>query len=444
VFVALKLSVRGFKRRDTGLKTELSPITSPIIGEEQIALLRNNPLFGELPRGELKYLAYTLNRLSLEPGTVICRENEPGDSFYIVISGSVDVIMGLETPDEKLLATHEAGEHIGEMSLVIPGGKRSASLRTRVKSQLWVMNRDDFDELLHRQPHVAYSMVKVMSNRLRNSDNAAFHDLRAKNRQLQLAYDELKAAQEQIIEKEKLEKELQLAAEIQISLLPRSLPSMAGVDFGGHMDPARSVGGDLFDVFQLDEYRVGVLIGDVADKGVPSAIFMARTHALLTAESLRGGAPGEVLHSVNSYLTRLEQGDLFVTVIYGIIDVRTGIFTYARAGHELPVLLTGPGVSADLPKKESLPIGIFPEIPLDEQSVLIPPGGTLLLFTDGMCDCRNPQGEEYGRQRINNGLANLHGQTAQIACDTLIQSLLDFRQGAPQDDDVTLVLLHRS
>jgi serine phosphatase RsbU (regulator of sigma subunit) len=413
------------------------------MNDVQIALLRQVPLFNELPRGELKYLAYTLNRLSLEPQTIIFREGEIGESFYIVISGNVDVIMGMDTPDEKLLVTLGPGEYTGEMSLVIPGGKRSASIRTSTTSNLWVMTRDDFDELLHRQPQVAYAMVKVMSNRLRNSDSKAFNDLRDKNHQLQTAYDELKAAQEQIIEKGRLEKELQLAAGIQMSLLPRTLPMAAGVDFGGYMEPARSVGGDLYDVFTLDENRTGVLIGDVADKGIPSAIFMARTHALLTAESLRGGTPGDVLRSVNAYLTRLEDGDLFVTVTYGIFDVRDGIFSYARAGHELPVLVSAAGQVADLPKKDSLPIGIFPQIPLDEQSVTIPAGGTLLLYTDGMCDCRNPQGEEYGRQRILANLAGLHGLSAEKACEGLINSLLDFRRDAPQDDDVTLVTVHR-
>lgn len=418
--------------------------TSPLINDETIALLRQVPLFSELPLGELKYLAYTLDRLTFEPQMVVCRENEIGDSFYVVIDGSLDVIMGMDSPDEKLLATHGPGQHVGEMSMVIPGGKRSASVRARERSHLWVMTRADFDELLHRQPHIAYTMVKVISSRLRNSDSAAFNDLREKNRQLQSAYDELKAAQEQIIEKERLEKELQLAAEIQMSILPRNLPSLPGVDFGGHMDPARSVGGDFYDVFQLDEDRTGVLIGDVADKGVPSAIFMARTHALLTAESLRGGTPGEVLRSVNTYLTRLDQGDIFVTVTYGIFDVRTGVFTYARAGHELPVLVSASGEVADLPKSTSLAIGLFPEIPLDEQLITIPAGGTLLLFTDGMCDCRNPQGEEFGYTRIISALTALHGLTAQTACEGLVKALLDFRQGAAQDDDVTLVTLHRA
>ncbi len=425
-------------------KSRIDPNTSPLISAEQITLLRQVPLFIDLPLGELKYLAYTMNRLSLKPNAVIFREGEIGESFYIVINGNVNVIMGMDTPDEKLLATLGPGEYTGEMSLVIPGGKRSASIRTSSSSNLWVMTRDDFDELLHRQPHVAYALVKVMSSRLRNSDNKAFNDLREKNHQLQTAFDELKTAQAQIIEKEKLEKELQLAAEIQMSLLPRTLPVQAGVDFGGYMEPARRIGGDLYDVFKLDENRTGVLIGDVADKGIPSAIFMARTHALLTAESLRGGTPGDVLRSVNAYLTRLEEVDLFVTVTYGIFDVRSGVFSYARAGHELPVLVNSSGIVIDLPKKDSLPIGIFPQIPLDEQVITIPPGGTLLLFTDGMCDCRNPLGEEFGRQRILTNLTSLHGLSAGEVCAGLVKSLLDFRQDAPPDDDVTLVTLHRA
>jgi len=424
------------------LKPKTRSKTSPLVSEESLDLLRQMPLLSELPLGELKYLAYTLKRLTLEPDTIVFRESEIGDSFYIVIDGSLDVIMGIGTQDEKLLATHGPGQYFGEMSLFILDGRRSASVRARERSHLWIMNRDDFDGLLDRQPRVAYAMVKVLSDRLRNSDNAAFNDLREKNRQLQTAYDELKTAQAQIIEKEKLEKELQLAAEIQMSILPRDLPALQGVDFGGHMDPARSVGGDFYDIFWLDEDRVGLLIGDVADKGVPSAIFMARTHALLTAESLRGGGPGEVLRSVNTYLTRLDQGDLFVTVIYGIFDVRTGVFTYARAGHELPVLVSDLGEAMELPRRESLALGLFPDIPLDEQYITIPAGGTLLLFTDGMCDCRSPQGEAFGHERIIATLSALRGLSARLTCEGLVNALLEFRQDAAQDDDVTLVTLH--
>ncbi len=433
--------------------TENLSTSSSTIREDLITLLRQLPLFTDLPRGELKYLAYTLNQLSLPTQTVVFREGEIGDSFYIVLSGKLEVLMALDTPDEKLLAMLGPGEYTGEMSLVIPGGKRSASIRTVTSSQLLVMTREDFDELLHRQPHLAYTMVKVISKRLRNSDQAAFHDLREKNQQLQTAYDELKDAQAQLIDKERMEKELQLAAGIQMSMLPQHLPVLPGVDFGGYMEPARSVGGDLYDVFQIDEQRVGVLIGDVTDKGVPSAIFMARAHALLTAEGLRGAAPGQVLRSVNSYLTRMEPDpdqtpglltDLFVTVIYGIYDLVSAEFRFARAGHELPLLVSVSGEVQPLSQGPALPLGLFPEIPLDEQSVTIPAGGTLLLFTDGMCDCRSPQGEEFGRDRILRVLSGLKGHNARDTCAGLVAALADFCQDAVQDDDVTLVTLHRA
>ncbi|HEY3313459.1 MAG TPA: cyclic nucleotide-binding domain-containing protein, partial [Anaerolineales bacterium] len=145
-----------------------------LIREDLIALLREMSLFKELPRGELKYLAYSLRSLAMDANEIIFRENDDGESFYIVISGQVDVIMAMDTPDEKLLGTLGPGEYTGEMSLVIPGGKRSASVRTRSASQLLVMTREDFDELLHRQPRVAYAMVKVISTRLRRADNIAF------------------------------------------------------------------------------------------------------------------------------------------------------------------------------------------------------------------------------------------------------------------------------
>jgi phosphoserine phosphatase RsbU/P len=421
----------------------LSPQTQPI-DEELVAVLRQVPLFSELPRGELKYLSYTLHTIEVEPNTLVFEEGETGETFAIVIQGHVDVVMSAGTTDEKLLTTLGPGEYVGEMSLLIPGGKRSASVRSQSHARMWIITREDFDELLHRQPHVAYAMIKVMSERLRRSDNAAFRDLVEKNRELQTAYDDLKAAQAQIIEKERLEKELQLAAQIQVSILPRTFPHALGFDFGGHMDPARAVGGDFYDIFQIDAHRVGVLIGDVADKGVPSAIFMARAHALLTAQGLEGKPPAAVLRSVNDYLTRLDPTNLFVTVIYGIVDIRSGEFTYARAGHELPMLVHANGEVFIPLMESSLPIGLFEQISYREQSILFAPGDSLLLFTDGMCDCRNPQGEEFGHQRLQDTFRALACRPAQAACDGLVQNLLDFRQEAFQDDDVTLVTVHRA
>jgi sigma-B regulation protein RsbU (phosphoserine phosphatase) len=271
---------------------------------------------------------------------------------------------------------------------------------------------------------------------------SSVHDLQEKNRLLQQAYDELKAAQAQIIEKERLERELQVAAQIQISILPQELPHTAQVDFGARMVPARMVGGDFYDVFTLSGERFGVVVGDVADKGVPSAIFMARTHALIAAETAHGGTAGDILRRVNAHLIKLEQAELFVTVLFGILDGQKHEFAYARAGHESPLLLTADGMVEVPARAPGQPVGMFDGLLLDERAISLPAGSTLLLFTDGMTDGRNPAGEPFGRERLQATLAGLAGRPAQAVCDSLLEALKAHQAAASQDDDVTLLAVH--
>jgi sigma-B regulation protein RsbU (phosphoserine phosphatase) len=350
-------------------------------------------------------------------------------------------VIGMGSPDERLLGTLEPGDFTGEMSLLIPDGHRTASVRILEPCSMWVMDRGAFDGLLHRRPGMVYSIVRVLSQRLSATNNATFRDLQLKNIQLQRAFDELKAAQTQLIEKERLEKELQLAAEIQMSILPHTLPRLVDYDFGAYINPARQVGGDFYEIIKLDEDRAVVIVGDVADKGVPSAIFMARTHALLVAETLHISEPAEVLTRVNQVLTQMQQSDLFVTVIYGVLDRRTRTFTYTRAGHEIPLVLTADGVRR-MPHGPGQPVGILDDPVFDTQVIEMPPGSSVLLFTDGMTDCRNPAGKEFGRQRLEDEFAGLTGLSGQGVCEALAIKLGMYQDGSPQDDDVTLVAIH--
>ncbi len=304
------------------------------------------------------------------------------------------------------------------------------------------MTHHDFDGLLVRQPKLAYTIVQTLTRRLDATTMLSFRDLQEKNRQLQQAYDELKAAQVQIIEKERLEHELQVAAEIQISILPHELPMVSGYAFGAVMYPARMVGGDFYDIFSLERNRIGLVVGDVSDKGIPSAIFMARTHALIMSEAMHAGTPGEILRRVNTHLIKLGQSDQFVTVLLGILDRTNGRFDFARAGHELPMLLDAEGNVQTLPHATGQAIGMFDDLLLDENSVTLPPGGTLVLFTDGLTDCRDPLGQVFGHVRVQELLSSLAGRSGQQVCDALREALTNFQSGASQDDDVTLVAVH--
>ncbi len=197
---------------------------------EQIELLSKVPLLSDLPVAEQRRLTSTLRVVELGAGAVLFCEGEPGDSLYIVIEGRVDVILALGSTDEKVIASLGPGEFMGEMSLLLPGGQRTASVRSNGPTRLWLLARADFDALLHCQPSLAYTMIRTLSQRLDVTNNPTFRDLKEKNLQLQQAYDELKSAQAQIIEKERLERELQVAAEIQVSILPQELPQVHGFD----------------------------------------------------------------------------------------------------------------------------------------------------------------------------------------------------------------------
>lgn len=407
-----------------------------------INLLGRIPFFTSLPAEELDRLMSELEVLNLASGEILFREGDPGEHLYVVLKGELEILMAPGTSNELLLNLLHEGEYLGEMSLVQPGGHRTASARARGDVILLTMSRKQFMDLIQRHPELSYAMVNVLSQRLDNTNVATFRDLTEKNRQLQQAFDELKAAQEQLIEKERMEKELQVAANIQMSILPDVLPSVEGYDFGGRILPARQVGGDFYDVVDLGDGKFGVLIGDVADKGVPSAIFMARAHALIIAEADKVTEPGEVLRLVNEHITRFEKSTQFVTALFGILDTATGEFKYARAGHEPPLLLTSDGEVQRLPHKPGMALGLWETIVLDEYSLTLPKGSCLLMFTDGMTDCRNPKGEPFGLERIKNTLANLRGDSAQKGCDQLFETLMNYQDGSKQDDDVTLVAIH--
>jgi sigma-B regulation protein RsbU (phosphoserine phosphatase) len=402
------------------------------------AILAQVPLFQALPPEELRYLAGHLRAVELPPGKLLFGEGERGEHFYVVVQGLIEIVKALETAEERVLAQRGPGEFIGEMSLFDLEGLRTASVRAAVPSRLLEMSRLDFDALLSRQPRLAYQMVRVLTVRLKDSENESIRDLKTKNQLLQEAYDELKAAQAELVEKEKLERELDLARDIQMSVLPESLPVQEGYEFGALIAPARAVGGDFYNLFPIGRNRIAVLIGDVTDKGVPAAIFMAQTHALLQSEASHGRSPRDTLLRANHQLLRMNARGMFATVLYGVLDCRTGEFCYSRAGHELPLLCVGGQVS--LPRRgPGQPLGILSRPELDQQTLLLPPGAALLLYTDGVTDTTDAEEGTFGLGRLREAFRDASQQSAQGCCEELFRVLQAYQGQAAQFDDITLV-----
>ncbi|MHC1744612.1 MAG: PP2C family protein-serine/threonine phosphatase [Syntrophobacteraceae bacterium] len=285
----------------------------------------------------------------------------------------------------------------------------------------------------------SFESIKSLNKHL-HLKNAELEDTLDK---LTTAYEDLQAAQAQIIEKEKLERELMVAREIQRSILPCSLPDFAGFDLGSRIYPARAVGGDFFDLILLGPDALGVAVGDVSDKGVPAAIFMAVTRSLIRSEATRTRSPREAMLSVNGHLLEMNNANMFVTVLYGILDGKSGEFSYVRAGHDPPLLFSRAGKTLRPSYDVGQALGVFPDPLLDEQTMLLQPGDTLLVYTDGVTDARDAQSEFFGLERISKAVCDGVARSAQELCDHLLKTVTDFQQSAPQDDDVTLVAVRR-
>jgi sigma-B regulation protein RsbU (phosphoserine phosphatase) len=402
-------------------------------------LLRQVPFFVSLPDEEINRLARSLRQSQIPQGVVLFREGEAAEKFYILLEGEIDILKGLGSPDERLLGTRFAGSFIGEMSLFTEDQTRTASVRARTPLRLLEMTRSEFDDLLHRVPDLAYEMMRVLSRRLRETENLTIRDLREKNEQLTQAYLELKEAQAQIIEKAVLDRELAFARRIQQSILPSAIPVLEGFEFGTLMVPSRMVGGDFFDFVPLPDGKLGIAVADVTDKGVPAAIFMAVVRSLLNAEARRNLDPLETLRKVNALLLEMNTESMFATLLYGVLDPLNKEFHYVRAGHEHPLWITAQGETIFPKECVGQPLGILPEPLLDEQSFHLESGAVLLLFTDGVSEERDMQGSMFGGARLREVIAKHQHLPAQALCQHLFDVLDDFRLGGTQSDDITLV-----
>lgn len=413
--------------------------------------LRQVPLFEVLTNEELAAIKPRFSSLNLSPAEILFREDEPGDTLYIVVQGLVEIIKSLDAAGERILAVRGESEYFGEMSLFTLEHRRTASARALTEVSLMALTRADFDSILQRHPQLAYEMMRVLSTRLDESHNRSIKDLMKINQDLVQANTDLVAAQAQLIEKEKLERELQLGQEIQRSILPQSLPLLPGVELGAIMEPARMVGGDFYDVIPLKGDKAAVIIADVTDKGIPAAIFMAQTFALLHSAVSAHVSPKTTLLKVNKSLLEMNAGGLFVTALYGILNLKTHEFHYARAGHEPPVIALPGEPAVECAVRIGQPLGILEKPVIDEQRVTLPPGSAMLLYTDGLTDNLAKHMSDSGSQSASGEgkshltpkaqwmelFSALRNAPAQNICTSIYRAF----NRPPQFDDVTLLVL---
>jgi serine phosphatase RsbU (regulator of sigma subunit) len=244
-------------------------------------------------------------------------------------------------------------------------------------------------------------------------------------------------------ERERIEQELRLARIIQQTLLPKKKPEIPGWQVEAFYRPAREVGGDFYDFMELPDGRLGLVVGDVTDKGVPAAMVMATTRTLLRAAAMRmNGSPGEVLERANDVLYPDIPPNMFVTCLYAILDPESGVLHYANAGHDLPYRRHEQGAS-EL-RATGMPLGLMPGMSYEEKEVELTPGDSVLFYSDGLVEAHDPEREMFGFPRLQ-GLVGAHAGDGAALVDFLLGELERFTgPGWEQEDDITLVTLERS
>ena len=255
--------------------------------------------------------------------------------------------------------------------------------------------------------------------------------------------EELKAALSARDKLVSLQNELDVASNIQQSILPTELPQEHDYQMFGSMKSARNVGGDFYDVVRLPDRRVGLAIADVSDKGVPAALFMMSTRTLLKGAAIGAINPGDVIGTVNQLLCEDNEAAMFVTLIYGVYDPETGRLTYANGGHNPPLIVHSDNSSTLLPPTDGLALGLVPGYEYQQRTVTVAPGEALVLYTDGVTEAMNGDEEEFGVERLQDIFKKSNPHEPYAITRLVFDAVDTFAGDTPQSDDVTCLTLCR-
>lgn len=351
----------------------------------------------------------------LERGTV-------NRHVFILLAGQMTLDLGTEESPHPVAL--KRGQSVGEMSIA-DGSAVSARVTAEPGSRILVIDEDTFWHRLMVLPGVARNLLAIQAERIRRSNDLFIDKLRG-----EMAFAQLR-------------RDLSMAAEIQINMLPRSFPlypDRTEFDLFATMLPAREVGGDFYDAFMIDRDRLFFIVGDVSGKGVAAALFMARAMTLFRVEASTHLPPHRILQNVNDQLAENNERCMFVTVVCGVLDLRSGTVMYSNAGHGPPLLGNAAGFRyIDVPP--GVAIGLMAGCEYSMAEIRLLPGEILLLYTDGVTEAADEADQEYSEPRLADELSRIGADDAREAVLQLCASVAAFARGVPQSDDITVLAL---
>jgi serine phosphatase RsbU (regulator of sigma subunit) len=355
------------------------------------------------------------SREAYAAGEVVFHAGDYADRMYVVVEGELLVTLHGNEIDRLT-----AGELFGEMGMV-ENRPRTGTVTALTGCTLIPIDRLRFAALVRQHPGFATRVMTIMSARLRR---------RTEGEVLRRA----------------LQRELAIGRKMQLLLLPQSTPQISGWQFATHYESAWQVGGDFYDFIKIedDPHKLCLVIADVTGKGVPAALYMAVARTLIRAETEKGHSAAYVLQRVNELILSDNRSPLFLSALYAILDVDSGVLRYASAGHNPPFCLRrASGDVEELPVHGYL-LGAFRDVSFSEEETLLAVGDALVLYTDGVNEARDAEGRFFGEERLKAAVAAAGDCSAEEIVQAIVSAVDKFTASVAQADDLTILVAKRA
>jgi sigma-B regulation protein RsbU (phosphoserine phosphatase) len=373
---------------------------------------------------QIKSALSASRRIRLADGELLIEANTVNHFLYILLAGQLDVRLTLDTNEP--VKTILPGELAGEMS-IIDGHNTSAYVISSGDSELLALHEDDFWRDLAPLPYVMRNLTRLVVHRLRTSSEQIIRNL------------------EQQLKFEQLKQELAAAREIQMGSLPHQvplLPEHQQVEVFAHLLPAKEVGGDLYDAYAISDNHIMVAVGDVVGKGMPAALFMMRTLALLRAQARSKEPLEQLLPALNRLLCEDNETGMFVTLSVAILSVDAGSVLLLNGGHPAPLISRQGGSFQTASGAKGALLGISPDARYKGISLVLEPGDRMLLYSDGVIEAENSAAELFAIERTLDALNQCPPDTpSEGLVAALTRAVVAFSGEADQSDDITILAL---
>lgn len=395
---------------------------------------------GVLPADELAALLSVVITRNYPADSIICHEGQLEYTFYIIQEGQVAFTKQM-AQGEQFLGMKGPGEFFGELG-VLDRAPRAATVLALSDCSLIELDEQTLNDILARHPSVSRAIMRGITRSVRDTDRITIAELQLKNNELARTLDDLRAAQAELLRRERLKRDLEIAAQVHKNILPTSFPHVPGFEFAALARPAREIGGDLYDIVDMGQNEIGIVMADASGKSVQAAIYMAVVRALFLSETNANLSPSETAHRIHNLLLKVSTtNDMFVTAFYATLNCVTRKMRYVRGGHDRPVYYHAATGEVSLLNPPGRFLGLLPNLIIQEECLTFQTGDMLVCYSDGVTDAtRRGDGEMYGLDKLIEMVKREGHRSAGDLVKIIVSDIDHFRNGEEQPDDLTLLV----